>query len=107
MRYKKLWLGLTLVVVVFAAGLAYLVWPRGAASPPPLPSPNGYDDFLAAADKLVWAANFDAANASEDELREFIESNRSALAQLRVGLVRQCGVPLEYSQQQIAVGGER
>ncbi len=107
MRHKKLWLGLTLVVALFAAALAYLAWPRGAASPPPLPHPNGYDDFLAAADLVVWQRDFDSDKASQAELRDFLESNHPALAQLRVGLVRECGVPLEYSQRQIEVGGER
>ena len=101
MRNKRLWLGLIAVGAVFAASLAYFAWPRPIPGPPPLPSPNGYDDFLKAADSIVGNANFDASKASGEELREFVEGNRGARELVRVGLGRECGVPLEYLQQHL------
>jgi len=54
---------------------------------PPLPNPNGYDDFLKAAGMLQG----DVASALEldhDRLRGLVSNNAAALRLLRLGLTR-------------------
>lgn len=63
---------------------------------PPLPSPNGYDDFMMASTLL--AANGDFSVMSHDQLRAMVTQNTEALRLVRVGLTRECRVPLGYSQ---------
>ena len=84
---------------VFAAVVCVLVFELIKPSPPPafppLPSPNGYDDFVKA-NKLLVGRPLDMirTNTSIENLRAFVESNRQTLDLVRVGLSRQCGVPL-------------
>jgi hypothetical protein len=59
---------------------------------PPLPNPNGYDDFLKAAALLTG----DAGNAStlrHEALRALVSANSESLRLLRLGLTRQCAFP--------------
>src|SRR5262245_59901846 len=59
---------------------------------PPLPNPNGYDDFLAAGNSLVGTgANPD--NLDREALQALIATNKSGLQLLRLGLTRLCSVP--------------
>jgi hypothetical protein len=94
--FSKLWP----LAFVFAAVVGVLVFELVKPSPPPafppLPSPNGYDDFVKA-NKLLVGRPLDmiGTNTSTESLRVFVESNRQALDLVRVGLSRQCGVPLE------------
>jgi hypothetical protein len=86
------------------AGLCLLVF--GGAKLPPLPDPNGYDD-LAAAGRAVQGkvpAGGDLMSASEAELRAFVHQNGEALRLARLGLGRECRVPVEYSQTYLDVG---
>ncbi len=106
MRNKRLWLGLIAVGAVFAASFAYFAWPRPIAGPPPLPSPNGYDDLVAAGE-IVIGQPPDSRTASPDQLRQFVGSNRAALDRARIGLSHECGVPVEHSQAHLEVGLER
>jgi hypothetical protein len=103
---KKLWLGSALLVTIFAAVFAYLAWPRAIPGPPPLPSPNGYDDLVAAGAMVVGQPP-DVRTASLDQLRQFVAANHAVVDRLRIGLGRECGVPIEHSQAQIAVALER
>src|SRR5258708_22405206 len=50
---------------------------RPALLPPPLPNPNGYDDFIAAG-KLVSGGFSDYNTRSEQELKEFVLRNSEA-----------------------------
>ena len=84
---------LALVVMFVPAMLTVLVWPKGRTpSRPPLPTPNGYDDFLQAG-ALVTG---DASSAStRDSLRASLSANAEPLRLLRLGLTRQCLVPTD------------
>ena|SRR5437867_4730517 len=85
------------LTVFSALLLAYLFWPRANPPEPPLPSPNGYDDFLRAKDSFrVQPAEF--KNSTSAELRAYVATNSEALKFIRVGLARECRVPLEYTQ---------
>ena len=88
------------------AGLGLLVWGGvlllvlgpGVAKPPPLPVPNGYDDLVAAGRVVRGKVPVDRAAASEEELRAFVDSNGESLRLTRLGVGRECRVPMEYSQ---------
>lgn len=67
---------------------------------PPLPSPNGYDDFMKA--HTLLAANTDFSVMSHDQLRAMVTQNTESLRLVRVGLTRECRVPLGYSQEDMS-----
>ena len=59
-----------------------------------LPNPNGYDDFI----KAGGAIGGDVANwpaLDHDALRESVYTNAEALHLLRLGLTRQCAIPMD------------
>ena len=97
---RSFFLRLWPLAFVFTAVLGVLVFKLVKASPPlafpPLPNPNGYDDFVKA-NKLLVGRPLDMirTNTSTESLRGFIESNRQSLDLVRVGLSRQSGVRLE------------
>ena len=62
----------------------------------PLPNPNGYDDFVKAAEMLSTNSwNYD--KMSEQELQTLVDDNSNALHLARSGLQMQCRVALDYS----------
>jgi hypothetical protein len=63
-----------------------------APAPPPLPSPNGYDDFLKAGAAASTNASWYGL-MSNAALRELVSTNAEALRLVRLGLTRQCAVP--------------
>jgi len=70
--------------------------------PPPdpsvvLPHPNGYDDFQKAI-AAYQGPTPDVSKADLEELRTHVEGNREALQLVRVGLGRQCRVPVQYTE---------
>jgi len=66
-------------------------------SSPPLPSPNGYDDFVKAGQMLASnTSRYD--EMSDEQLRQLVTQNAEALRLVRTGLSRECRVPLAYSQ---------
>jgi hypothetical protein len=67
--------------------------------PLPLPSPNGYDDFVRGGQNVTRdnIAGDTYAATNESRLRALVASNAESLRLVRVGLVRECCVPLEYS----------
>src|SRR6266404_4729029 len=69
---------------------------RPAPAPPPLPDPNGYDDFVAAG-KMVSDDYSSYTEKSQQELKAFVSKNSEALKLARKGLTRGCRVPLVYS----------
>jgi hypothetical protein len=79
-----------LAVVALVAGL--LLAPRKPPQAPPLPNPNGYDDFLAAA-KLSAPTLGDYRTMEARDLRVLVLVNAEALRKLREGLNRECRVP--------------
>jgi hypothetical protein len=81
------------VVMFVVAILTALFLPVGGTPPrPPVPNPNGYDDFLKAAALLAG----DVGNAStldHNGLGALVSSNSESLGLLRLGLTRQCALP--------------
>jgi hypothetical protein len=106
MRKRKLWLALILLGAALTAALAYFAWPRGIPGPPPLPSPNGYDDLVAAGTMVVGEPP-DVRTASVDQLRQFVDANQAVIDRILLGLSRECGVPIEHSQGHIGAAMER
>lgn len=81
---------------LLAVGLAVvgLWWWARPVTPtfPPLPNPNGYDDYLTAGQSMVG----DPTGAQEMDvaaLRDLLATNAEALRLIRVGLSRECRVP--------------
>jgi hypothetical protein len=85
--------------IAFAALLGFFT--GGAARPVPLPNPNGYDDFLAAAG-LVTGVAFDSWTFEKDELRKFVPTNAEPLRLLHLGLTRTCSVPTDSALTNLA-----
>ena len=89
----------TIVATVALGGLLLLLFHR--ASPPflpPLPNPNGYEDLLQAA-AMATKGPTDHEVTDREELRDLVKKNREALERVRLGLSRECRVPLEYSRE--------
>jgi len=82
------------VLLVVAGFVLLLVKPGGAPPSPPLPNPNGYDDFLKAAALLTGdVANY--RTLEPEELRTLVSSNSESLRLVSLGLSRQCSVPTD------------
>jgi len=95
MRQKLRTLLLASVVIALIATVALLVSSTCKTRPyPPLPNPNGYDDFLQAA-ALIKGDVPNSSTPDHDGLRQLILSNAEPLRIIRVGLGRQCSVPTE------------
>jgi hypothetical protein len=63
---------------------------------PVMPVPNGYDDFLKAAQNAVSHEHMGYGEASDAELRDLVTENRSALELARLGCQRDCRVTTDY-----------
>ena len=88
-------LGIAGAVLIFAAMLVGLLH---QPKPPVvvLPNPNGYDDFIQAAQAVILNADYRSKDAAQ--LRESVEKNANALALVRSGLTKQCRVPVVYNE---------
>ncbi len=96
MQTRK-WL-ITLIVVVVLTIFGWLIFnSRQLPASPPLPSPNGYDDFVKAG-QLLADKTPDYRELSDENLRKLVTQNAQALNLVRTGLSRECRVPLVYSQ---------
>lgn len=90
---------LTLPFVLFLGFFIFLEEPLPPLAP--LPEPNGYDDLVKAGG---WVSP-DVGNYGEnntEQLRELVSSNAAALSLARVGLSRECRVPVQYSLSYIS-----
>ena len=81
-------------VVLLACWVGLLVYVRQTLPSPPLPNPNGYDDFIKAGQMITTTLD-NLADFDQVQLRALVTTNREALKLLRVGLTRQCSVPTE------------
>ena len=61
---------------------------------PPLPSPNGYDDFLKASE-LVSSSVGSFIDLDHESLRALVATNAESLRWLRTGLTRPCAMPMD------------
>jgi len=83
--------------LVTAMVLIYALWPEPKIPPtPPLPSPNGYDDFVKAG-TLLAAIDSDWRDLPFEELKTHVSTNQEPLKLVRLGLTRECAVPTEES----------
>src|SRR5436190_5853138 len=95
---RKLQSGLAVLAVVVLVVLMFAVKPPAS---PPLPNPNGYDDFL----KAIALSTGDVGNSStldHDGLRALVSTNAEPLRLLRFGLSRSCSVPTDSAMTNIA-----
>ena len=88
---------LLLLAFALAAGavlVALLAFTIGRSPAPPLPNPNGYDDFVKAGEAVlgnVWM--FTALD--HNSLAALVSTNAEPLRLLRLGLTRQCVGPMD------------
>jgi hypothetical protein len=93
---KKTW-KLGIVTLIFAGVvLTFLMVPK-RPTVRALPVPNGYDEFLKAAQLAVSHRHLAHGEADEAELRDLVEENREALTWVRAGLVHDSRVTTDYS----------
>jgi hypothetical protein len=82
-------------VAVLAVLLAFTLR-RSPARPPLLPNPNGYDDFVKAGEAVL--GNYgDWPDLDHDGLAALVATNAEPLRLLRLGLTRQCVMPMDSS----------
>src|SRR5208282_1451500 len=86
---------LAFALVAGAVLVALLAFTMGRAPVrPPLPNPNGYDDFIKAGEAVLGDVS-DWPVLDHDGLRDLVSTNTEPLRLLRLGLTRQCVMPLE------------
>ena len=91
---KAFW---TLCLLILLSALAYgLVEINRAVPQPPLPNPNGYDDFVKA-QKLIVGTSADFERGSLEDLRKQLAENAEVLKLVREGLAKQCRIALSFS----------
>jgi len=92
-RFRKLLLALVILAALVV--VAMLAFTNVRPPPrPPLPIPNGYDDFLTAG--AVITGNLgNYSTIDQDALRDLVAANAEPLRLLRLGLSRRCSVPTE------------
>jgi hypothetical protein len=83
-----------LVVIVALLG-ARILLPK-PPEPPPLPQPNGYDDF-AKAGQMLSGEPRPYRQLTLAELQQLVSSNATAMQLVRQGLTKECRLPLKYS----------
>ena len=88
--------GFFIVAALLVATAVVFTLSQPATPPPPLPRPNGYDDFVKAGG-MVTSEPSGYRVMSEEELRAFVKKNAEVLKLARVGLGRECRVPPDYS----------
>ena len=102
-RVAKLAAGLLSLLILLPPLVAFCVLAVSAPDPPEtvLPDPNGYQDLVAAAKvfELAGVDNLDMAldTATRQQLQAFVASCGHAFNTARVGLARECRVPIGYS----------
>jgi hypothetical protein len=97
MPRKTLTLLLALAVLFVLAVLAVVGLTMGRTPPrPPLPNPNGYDDFVKAGEAVPESVE-DFQTLDQASLRDLVSTNAESLRLLRVGLTRQCVMPMNLA----------
>src|ERR1035441_6890938 len=92
---------LALVVVVGRANVWLIAFTLGRPpARPPLPNPNGYDDFLKAA-TLLTGDVYELSTLNHDGLRALVATNAETLRLLKLGLTRNCSVPTDSAMANV------
>lgn len=100
-RRNRAWL-FALVVIFLLAMVTALFLSTGRIPPsPPLPNPNGYDDFLKAA-ALMTGDVGNTSTLDHDGLRALVATNAESLRLVRLGLSRQCALPADSAMTNVA-----
>ncbi len=84
---------LIIVPNLLIVAIAFLGKP---SAPPPLPNPNGYDDFVKAG-QLIKTSTNDYTKLSHDQLAAVVATNNDAWESLRNGLGHECRVSKPFS----------
>ena len=84
------------LLILASLGLVIAIQPSRPPGPPALPQPNGYDDFIEAG-ALLTGGTEDYLTMDAAQLRALTQRNAAALARMRVGLTRECRVPMDTS----------
>jgi hypothetical protein len=88
------------VIFVLAVLTVIIVSTSRIPQRPPLPNPNGHDDFLKAAALLTGDVG-NASTLNHDGLQALVSTNSEALRMLRLGLTRDCSVPTESAMENV------
>jgi hypothetical protein len=87
-----------IVVVVVACSIVWIV--RPPPKPLPIPSPNGYDDFVAAASAVVGdPSKFNTLD--ESTLAAFVAGNANVFDRVEAGLQKESRVPPVRSMKEL------
>src|ERR1035437_6830143 len=93
-RHPRLLL-LAFALVAGAVLVALLAFTIGRSPAPPLlPNPNGYDDFVKAGEAVLGNVG-DFPTLDHDSLAALVFTNAEPLRLLRLGLTRQCIMPID------------
>lgn len=98
-KIRIMLLALVVIVVLANVWLIVLSTARPPARPP-LPNPNGYDDFLKAA-TLLTGDEYQLSTLNHDGLRALVSTNAATLHLLRLGLTRNCSVPADSAMANV------
>jgi hypothetical protein len=86
---------LTLLVIFVVAMLALVLFTTGRTLPrPTLPNPNGFDDFIKASEAVGGSVG-DYHTLDRASLDALVSTNAESLRLLRLGLTRQCVMPMD------------
>jgi hypothetical protein len=94
---KNYWKYAGVGFLIAGAVFAFLLMPGSRPPKPILPVPNGYDDFLNAAQQAVSLEHRNYGDGTDEELRNLVNLNQPALAQARAGFKHQTRVTTDYS----------
>jgi len=103
-KMKGRWVQISIVLVVFLMViLAGWIWlnrvPSTAKSESPLPSPNGYEDFISAGERAGKIRDPETYTLKEEE--ELVAKHQESLTLFRSGLQKDVQVPLHRSSGEI------
>jgi len=90
---RLLLLAFALVAGAILVALLELTMGRSPAGPP-LPNPNGYDDLVKAGEAVLGNVR-DWPDLDHDRLRDLVSTIAEPLRLLRLGLARQCIMPMD------------
>jgi hypothetical protein len=100
---RFLLIAFALAAVAVLVALPPFTLGRSPARPPLLPNPNGYDDFVKAGEAVLGYVS-DCLTLDHDSLAALVSTNAEPLRLLRLGLTRQCVMPMDTALTNAAGG---